>query len=136
MRSTATKLIRYFFTAGAAAVVDAGGFAVLLGALHLPVAPAAVLSFCVATLVNYMLSSRFVFASAVTARAYATFFLAAVVGMGVNVGTTTMIISYVGLQPVLAKIAAIGAAFLLNFWLNNRVVFRDAPVPSGGRLGD
>ena len=37
---------------------------------------------------------------------------------------------YLGIAPVLAKIVGVGTAFLVNFWLNLRVVFR---MPSVGR---
>ncbi len=54
----APKLFRYFLTAGAASVVDVGGFALLCLTAHVPVAVSAVASFCVAAVVNYLLSSR------------------------------------------------------------------------------
>jgi len=45
----------YFFTAGTAAIVDVGGFA-LLRAVGIARALAAVASFCLAAMVNYLLS--------------------------------------------------------------------------------
>jgi putative flippase GtrA len=118
-----TKLFRYFLTAGTAAIVDIGGFAALC-ALHLPIAPAAVASFCAATVVNYLLTSRCVFNQTATMRGFGVFFIAAVGGLAVNVSVTLIGSLYLGIAPVLAKIAGVGTAFLVNFWLNLRIVFR------------
>ena len=55
-----TKIISYAMTAGTAAVVDAGGFALLVRAgMAIPVA--GLVSFGIAAVVNYLLTSRFVF---------------------------------------------------------------------------
>lgn len=117
------KLVRYFFTAGTAAIVDVGGFAVLSLA-HVHVAVAAVASFCLATIVNYLLTSRYVFYGAPTLRGFALFFIAAVGGLLVNVSVTVIGSLYLNIAPVLAKIFGVGTAFLVNFWLNLAIVFR------------
>jgi len=117
------KLVRYFFTAGTAAVVDVGGFA-LLRLTPMPIAVAATTSFCVATVANYLLSSRYAFNQTPSLRGYGLFFIAALGGLVVNVSVTLAGSLYLGLAPVLAKIVGVGTAFLFNFWLNLRVVFR------------
>jgi putative flippase GtrA len=122
------KLFRYFFTAGAAAVVDVGGFA-LLCLTPLPIAVSAVTSFCLAAVVNYLLSSRHVFDRAASIRGFGLFFVAALGGLLVNVAVTLAGSLYLGLAPVVAKMLGVGTAFLVNFWLNLRVVFR---APSSG----
>jgi putative flippase GtrA len=123
MREVLSKLVRYGVTGGIAAIVDAGGFALLLEAgLAVPVA--GTLSFCIAALVNYGLSSRFVFARSATAQGFALFFIAALIGLSVNLGVTLAGVYLAGLAPVLAKVAGIGTAFLVNFALNLLVVFR------------
>jgi putative flippase GtrA len=127
--STHGKLLRYFFTAGAAAVVDVGGFT-LLCLIRIPIAAAAVTSFCLAAVVNYLLSSRWVFHRTPSLRGFGLFFVAALGGLAVNVSVTLLGSLYLGLAPVLAKTAGVGTAFLLNFWLNLRVVFR---TPATGR---
>jgi putative flippase GtrA len=129
MASVQSKLLRYFFTAGAAAIVDVGGFASLC-LIHVPIAAAAVLSFCLAAVVNFLLSSRYVFKRAATLRGFGLFFVAAVGGLLVNVSVTLLGSLYLGIRPVLAKVVGVGTAFLVNFWLNLRVVFR---TPSLGR---
>ncbi len=127
MRGTHIKLLLYFFTAGAAAVVDVGGFAVLCSTA-MPIAVAAVTSFCLATVVNYLLTSRWVFERAPTLQGYGLFFVAAVGGLLVNVSVTLVGSLYLGVAPLLAKIVGVGAAFLVNFWLNSRIVFRAPSV--------
>jgi len=114
--------VRYFFTAGAAAIVDVGGFAILCAIF--PIAVSAVTSFCAATIVNYLLSSRFAFHRMPSLRGFGLFFVAAVGGLLVNVSVTVIGSLCVGIAPVLAKIVGVGIAFLFNFWLNLRVVFR------------
>jgi putative flippase GtrA len=122
------KLFRYFFTAGAAAVVDVGGFAILCS-MRVPIPVSAVTSFCLAAVVNFLLSSRFVFHRAPTLQGFGLFFVAALGGLLVNVSVTLVGSLYLGIAPVLAKLLGVGTAFLVNFWLNLRVVFR---MPSAG----
>jgi putative flippase GtrA len=126
MREVLSKLVRYGVTGGIAAIVDAGGFALLLKT-GLAIAVAGTLSFCAAAAVNYALSSRFVFARSATAQGFALFFVAALIGLAVNLGVTLAGVYLAGLPPIVAKIAGIGTAFLVNFALNLLVVFR----PSG-----
>lgn len=123
MRALITGLLRYGLTGGTAAVVDLGGF-LLLTSQDIAVAPAAVVSFVAAAVVNYMLTSRFVFASQASFRRFALFFAVALVGLAVNVGVTVFAADVLNLAPGLAKLAGIGTAFLLNFALNAGIVFR------------
>ncbi len=117
------KLVRYFFTAGMAAVVDVGGF-VLLAGRGVPILAAATCSFIVAAVVNYLLSSRFVFQSDATTRRFLLFFAAALVGLTINVSVTYLAAVQLGLGPALAKLAGVGTAFLANFAINTALVFR------------
>jgi putative flippase GtrA len=127
--STHGKLLRYFFTAGMAAMVDIGGFT-LLCLIRTPIVASAICSFCLAAIVNFLLSSRWVFHRAPSLRGFGLFFVAALGGLTVNVSVTLVGSLYLGLAPVLAKTVGVGTAFLLNFWLNLRVVFR---TPAAGR---
>lgn len=119
------QLFRYVATAGAAAAVDLGGF-VLLERRGLGVALASVGSFAVATVVNYLLSARFVFFTRASLRGYGRFILAAMLGFVCNIAVTVLGVSVLGLPPILAKIVAIGVAFFFNFLLNAVFVFRPA----------
>jgi putative flippase GtrA len=126
VRDFVSKLLRYGVTGGIAAVVDAGGFALLVSA-KLSIFAAGCLSFCIAALVNYSLTSRFVFNREATLRGLAAFTAAALVGLMVNIGVTLLAIFTVGLPPLAAKLAGIGTAFIVNFVINLRVVFHTRP---------
>jgi putative flippase GtrA len=117
------KLVRYFFMGGTAAVVDAGGFA-LLSMTPIPIAVSAATSFCLATVVKFPLTCRYVFHHAPTLRGFGLFFVAAVGALSINVSVTLVGSLYFGIAPIVAKVIGIGSAFLLNFWVNLRVVFR------------
>lgn len=121
------RLPGYFVTGGIAAIVDIGGFWALSAAgLATPVA--ATLSFLVAAVVNYQLSARLVFRHMVSFSGFGRFLAAALIGLGINVGVTTALAGN-GLQPVMAKIAGVGVAFLVNYLLAALVVFRNAADP-------
>ena len=80
-------LIGYFFVGGIAAVVDFVLFAALVKWFGLAWYYASVVSFTLATLVNYVLSIRFIFESEVRfAKRYeiALVFLASAMGLAVN----------------------------------------------------
>ena len=102
------------------------GFA-LLRAVGTPIAVAAVGSFCVAAAINYILTSRHVFDQSASLRGFSVFFGAAIGGLTVNIGVTLVGSFYLGIAPVLAKLIGVGTAFLVNFWLNLRIVFRAPP---------
>src|SRR5882762_3342011 len=110
MRDFVSRLLEYAVTVGIAAVVDAGGFVLLVNA-KLNIVVASCLSFCIAALVNYSLTSRFVFNREATVRGLAAFTAAALVGLMVNIGVTLLAIFTVGLPPLAAKLAGIGTAF-------------------------
>jgi putative flippase GtrA len=119
----AWKLLQYGVTGGIAAVVDAGGFILLVNA-KLSIVVASCLSFCIAALVNYSLTSRFVFNREATFRGLAAFTAAALIGLMVNIGVTLLGVFTMGLPPLAAKFTGIGTAFIVNFLINLRIVFR------------
>jgi putative flippase GtrA len=124
MREVLIKFGRYFLTAGAAAIVDAGGFAVLYR-VGIATLPAAAASFALAAIVNFVLTARFVFGKKATTRGFSVFLAAALLGLMVNVGVTVVAAEFFGVPPVIAKIVGIGTAFSFNFMLNLLIVFRD-----------
>lgn len=123
MNHQMSRLFRYGLTAGAAAVVDIGGFA-LLHRFGLPLVPAAAASFLVATVVNYLLTARHVFHADTSLSGYLRFLSAAGVGFVLNVGVTTAVAQILGVPALLAKVIGVGVAFLANFALNTLFVFR------------
>jgi len=123
MTNLLTKFTRYFMTGGAAAIVDAGGFG-LLNFLGISVLLAATISFSIAAVVNYLLSSQFVFAKKLSHQDFYKFLIFALIGLIINVAITSTLIYQLNLYPMLAKTTAIGMTFVINFFLNARFVFK------------
>jgi putative flippase GtrA len=126
VRDFVRRLLQYGVTGGIAAVVDAGGFVLLVNA-KLSIVVASCLSFCIAALVNYNLTSRFVFDREATMRGFTLFMAAALIGLTVNIGVTLMGVYAVGLPPLVAKLMGIGIAFMVNFLINLRFIFHTRP---------
>ena len=116
------KFGRYVLTAGTAAVVDLGGFAVLTG-LGLAVFWGATASFLLANVVNYLLSARFAFGALPTWRRYPLFLAFSGLGLAINVAVTSLVVRAGWTEPLMAKLIGIGAAFSANFLMNLKVVF-------------
>jgi len=123
MHNIVSNFLRYMVTGGIAAVTDVGGFAFLINA-RLNVLIAGIASFCVAALVNYLLTSRFVFGGTATAFGFTLFFFAALIGLSVNVSITIVGVYLLLLTPIVAKVVGIGIAFIVNFGLNMLFVFQ------------
>jgi putative flippase GtrA len=100
---------------------------VLLVNVKLSIVVAGCLSFCIAALVNYSLTSRFVFDREMTLRGFASFMAAALIGLTVNIGVTSMGVFTAGLPRLAAKLMGIAIAFIVNFLINLRIVFHASP---------
>jgi len=124
MQDVLSKFVRYFMTGGVAAIVDAGGFA-LLHYVGMSTMPAAATSFTAAAVANYQLSSRFVFDSQPIKRQFMKFFLVALIGLAINVAITVFLMNtFEAIYPIVAKVMAIGITFVVNFLLNMYIVFK------------
>ncbi len=126
MKRHAGQILKYALAGGVAALVDLGGFAALVS-LGVHLALAALVSFLVATVVNYRLSARFVFERRPSAGGYGRFLLGACGGLIVNVGATVLVAELVRVAPIASKIVGIGLAFLFNYAVNAAFVFRGEP---------
>ena len=116
------KLVGYAGTGGVAAVVDLGGFVLMVRA-GMPPIPAAAASFAVAAGVNYLLSARFVFGARAGWRRFGLFLAMATLGFAVNVSVTAGALTVLGLYPAAAKLTGIAVAFGFNFLMNAFYVF-------------
>jgi putative flippase GtrA len=124
---------RYVFSGGTAAVVDIGGFR-LLTWLGVPVVVAAACSFAAAVLVNYALTSRWVFGAAINGRRFSAFVAGACVGVLVNVAITSAGIFLFHIPHIIAKTIAVSLTMILNVWINSRFVFREPVVVIRGEV--
>ena len=119
----------YTLVGGLAAGVDIGGFHWLAPRLE-PLLLAAVLSFVLAAMVNYTLSSLWVYRRPWRSLRRAALFLAfACLGLAVNAGVTWWLASAWPVHATLAKVGGVASAFLINFWMNTRLVFARVGAP-------
>ena len=125
------RWLNYLLASALALGSDAGLFLLLLDAGLAPV-PASATGYCAGILVHWMISSRLVFADGAAARGTGErhrqkllFVGSALVGLAV----TTAIVgggSARGLDPRLAKLAAIVVSFQTTYLLRRHIVFRAA----------
>ena len=127
-RAAEIVFLRYLAASAFALGVDMGSFLALL-ALGLQAALAAAAGYALGILAHWLVSSRAVFTAGVAergperSRQKALFVGSALAGLAL----TTAIVgsgSALGLDPRLAKLAAIAASFTLTWLLRERVVFR------------
>lgn len=128
---------KYLIASAIALTVDIGFFFQLVAMKASPAAASA-LSYSVGIMVHWLLSSRMVFSARVSrtkgARAaqQAQFVISALFGLAITTGIVASG-SYVGVDPRLAKLVAVGVSFLTVWHLRNRYVFRsinDNPLRS------
>ena len=125
------RWLNYLLASGLALGSDAGLFLLLLDAGMSPVMASAT-GYCAGILVHWMVSSRLVLADGAAARGTGErhrqkllFVGSALVGLTV----TTAIVgggSALGLDPRLAKLAAIAVSFQTTYLLRRHIVFRTA----------
>ena len=129
LRQAADRLVpgRYLAASVVALGFDMGSFLVLL-ALGLMAAPAAALSYSLGIVVHWFISSRAVFVGGVAERGpartrqKALFVASALVGLALTAGIVGLGAA-VGIDPRLAKLAAVGVSFVATWLLRARVVF-------------
>jgi putative flippase GtrA len=119
--------LRYIAASAAALCVDFGTFMAVLR-LGVPPAPAAAFGYVAGIVCHWLLSTKAVFvgrvaeSGAARRQQQALFLGSAFVGLG----ATTAIVgigSHYGLDPRIAKVAAIGVSFQLTYLIRKRVVF-------------
>ncbi len=123
------RWLNYLLASGLALGSDAGLFLLLLDAGLSPISASAV-GYCAGILVHWLVSSRLVFADGAAARGTGErhrqkllFVGSALIGLAVTtaiVGTATAF----GLDPRLAKLAAIVVSFQTTYLLRRHIVFR------------
>lgn len=129
LRRAADRLVpgRYLAASVVALGFDMASFLALL-AVGLAAAPAAALSYSLGILVHWFISSRAVFVAGVAdrgparTRQKALFVGSALVGLALTAGIVGLGAA-LGLDPRLAKVAAVGVSFVATWLLRARVVF-------------
>ena len=136
MRSTASssttffaefqRIARYFVVGGVAACVDIGLFMLFAQYFGLPYLRVSAASFVVATLVNYLLSIRFVFVSGQRFRRrweVALVFLVSGIGLVLNQAILAFCVESLKLSLLFSKLAATGVVFFWNYFARRVLVF-------------
>ncbi len=116
-----------------ASFVDWGIFSAAHFGLGLHYVAAAALSLVVATLLNYVLSVRYVFASGRFRRSLEVILVYSVstVGVGLNIGLMIAFVEGVGVAPLPAKMGATCMVFFWNYLARKHLIFARVPrVPS------
>lgn len=90
----------------------------------MPVWAAAIASFSLAAIGNYLLTASFVFNQRASVSGFGRFYAAALMGLLINVCVTLAAVHFGDVSPLAAKLLGIGAAFVVNFALNAFLVFR------------
>lgn len=123
------RLARYLLASVGALAVDVGSF---LGFMSLGIAPApaSAMGYALGILAHWLLSSRTVFQDTVASggmartRQKALFVISALLGLGL----TTAIVGagdWAGIDPRIAKVAAILVSFTVTWLVRSRIVFRE-----------
>jgi putative flippase GtrA len=123
------KIFRYFMVGGVAAIVDISVFMLLAKLLKWPWFPAALMSFILATLVNYFLSVRHVFSSGVRFRRHqelALVFIVSAVGLVINQMMLWLLIEQFKYYLLTSKISATAVVFFWNYSSRKYFVFKEA----------
>lgn len=129
-RLRSVTLLRYLVASALALGIDLGSFMLLL-AIGAAAAPAAAAGYALGILAHWLISSRKVFADSVAAqglartRQKAMFVVSALVGLGL----TTLMVgagTHAGIDPRLAKLAAIATSFTVTWLLRSRMIFTES----------
>lgn len=117
MKKLMVQLIRYFFVGGTAAVSEWLVFFICSRA-GLFYACSTVISFLIATLVNFMLGRRFAFQKKEkkTVKELFMVYFISFLGLLINLGLMYLFVSRLHLNEMPAKIAATGTVFFWNFF--------------------
>jgi putative flippase GtrA len=120
------RFARYFVVGGISACVDIGLFMLFARGLDLPYLRVAACTFVVATLVNYVLSVRYVFVSGQRfSRRWELGLVYAVsaVGLVLNGVILWLGVETLALPLLAAKLAATGSVFFWNYFARRYLVF-------------
>jgi len=125
-KSIRWQIPRAFLASVVAAVVDFGFLVLLVEAFRVKAELAAVVSYLVGGVVNYLLCSKWVFPTAPdnAAVGFTFFTLLSLVGLGITWACMFLLHGHWGWHYTLAKCCALGLAFCWNFLSRKALLFR------------
>ncbi len=124
---------RYFLVGAAAASVDFLVFAALTHGFDAHWFASSMLSFLLATALNYRLSVAFVFQQGARfsrSQEIGLVFLASAIGLAFNQLVLWISFEHLGIHLLISKIVATGAVFFWNFGSRRFYIFRKTPAAS------
>ena len=120
------KIVKYFFVGGTAATIDIGLFSFFAAYLGWPWLAVSVVSFILATFINYFLTINFVFQSGVRYRKNQEIigvFIISSLALVINQIILYLSIEILEINLIISKIFATGALFFLNYYGRSKIVF-------------
>jgi putative flippase GtrA len=116
-RKISIQLIKYAGVGGVAALIEWTGFALLIGPARFHYLVAVAISFIIATAVNYVLSSRFVFVRGrhPAHKELMLLYLVSALGLIMNLLLMTLFVGQLSIPAMPAKMASTGIVFIWNF---------------------
>jgi len=125
------QLALYLVVGSICFCIDIGGF-IALRYVGLPILPASVTSFVMATVANYLLCCAVVFRSGRFSRVneMLRLFVVATVGLGLNTTMVWLLAKILGADPTFAKIAAVLPVLGWNYLGRRAIVFHGALPPA------
>ncbi len=119
------QLIKYAGVGGVAAIVEWTSFGVLVGSAHIFYLTAVVLSFIASTATNYVLSSRLVFVRGRHSYFKEVFllYLVSAAGLLVNLILMSLLVGFLGMHAMPAKIVSTGIVFFWNYGARKMWIF-------------
>jgi len=121
------KIVRYFFVGGVAAAVDISLFAIFAGYLKFSWVIVSIITFIIATLVNYFLSIGLVFKSGSRYKKHQEIlgvFIVSSLALILNQTFLYLFIEKMNLHLVISKCLTTGMLFLWNYYGRKKFVFQ------------
>lgn len=124
--NTFVQLLRYGFVGGIAFVADYGTLYVLTEFVYIHHLVSAGIAFILGVLVNYALSTRWVFVEHSTANKmteFTVFAIIGIIGLGLNEFIIYIGTDLCGLHYMLSKLISTGSVFFWNFFARKYILF-------------
>lgn len=128
------QTVLYAIVGGVCSLLDWSIFVTLHHGMTVHYAAAAASSLIIATMVNYRLSARYVFAPGRHSRSREILltYTVSTVGLGLNVALVVVFVETAGLTPLAAKVTATCIGFAWSYFGRRRFVF--APTPEAAPI--
>ena len=130
IKNVLAKMFRYFVVAALIVLLELVFFALLNSYFKIHYIASVIISFCLATVLNWYFSRKFVFASKnrKRKREIVLVFIVSLVGMGIQILVSVISVGYLGFVPLIGKIASMAITFFWNFWARFKFIFKETPA--------